>query len=61
MRIPRRAAVLLSALALTGAVSACGGDDSTGDTAPGVDEPGVESGSLAPGVGEPEVQPTPSP
>lgn len=41
MRVPRPAAVALSAVALTGVLAACGGDDEPAGTDPGVQEPAV--------------------
>lgn len=48
MRVPRRPAVLLSALALTGSVAACAADDGAGadtGTQPGVEQPAPGGGT----------------
>jgi hypothetical protein len=60
VRVPQRAAVVLSAVALTGALAACGGDDDVDDGTTGTD-PGVTD-PLAPGGvegEEEEVEPAP--
>jgi hypothetical protein len=59
VRAPRRAAVVLSAVALTGALAACNGNDTTTDDPAGTD-PGVTD-PLAPGGGVEgeETEPTP--
>jgi ABC-type oligopeptide transport system substrate-binding subunit len=59
VRTPRRAAVVLSAFALTGALAACGGDDDVNDTNgtdPGVTDPLAPEGGVE---GEGEVEPAP--
>jgi hypothetical protein len=52
VRTPRRAAVMLSALALSGALAACNGGEAQDDPVvndPGVGEPGGDGDPVAPG------------